>query len=328
MERPLVSFVIASYNAKDHIGRCLQRVRAQKYPKESIEILVIDGGSTDATLSIAKAYNATVIPNPRRIAEYAKAIGITKAQGKYTVILDTDNEIVSDVWLNNVVNAMEKNPDLVGMDPIFYPKPGDYAINRYCALLQLEDPLVRRMAMLKFNAERKTGDGCLIYEVRAGRFPIFGSNGFMWRTSLLKEIGADLDRYDEADFCVRVVEKGHRKIGVLPEYSIIHHHLKTVQDFIAKRMRRGGEYAGRRPDQKTWLEHYSKKELLLSILACATFVVPFWESLKEVKRTRDAAWLLHPFLSWLTVAAYTISFVKSWKTILRSSSRPLQNAPC
>src|SRR5690606_36663119 len=56
---PLVSFVIAARNAERYLPVCLRRIRQQTYPQSSIEILVVDGGSTDRTCEIATAEGAT-----------------------------------------------------------------------------------------------------------------------------------------------------------------------------------------------------------------------------------------------------------------------------
>ena len=87
---PVVSFVIAAYNAEDNINRCLASIAKQTYPRNKIDILVIDGGSSDGTAEIAKSYGALIINNPARIAEFAKSLGIQRSRGKYVVILDTD----------------------------------------------------------------------------------------------------------------------------------------------------------------------------------------------------------------------------------------------
>ena len=54
MEYPVVSIVIATYNSEKLLPRTLDAIRRQTYPKERIEILIIDGGSKDNTIKIAK----------------------------------------------------------------------------------------------------------------------------------------------------------------------------------------------------------------------------------------------------------------------------------
>ena len=54
MNYPLVSIMIATFNSEKVLPRTLEAIRAQTYPQDKLEILAIDGGSTDSTLEIAK----------------------------------------------------------------------------------------------------------------------------------------------------------------------------------------------------------------------------------------------------------------------------------
>jgi cellulose synthase/poly-beta-1,6-N-acetylglucosamine synthase-like glycosyltransferase len=58
---PKVSFVIPALNAENFLPSCIISIRTQHYPQNKIEILIVDGGSTDRTLEIAKKYNAVIL---------------------------------------------------------------------------------------------------------------------------------------------------------------------------------------------------------------------------------------------------------------------------
>ena len=94
MKRPFFSIVIATYNSEKTLGYTLQSIKNQEFDKEDIEILVIDGGSTDRTKDIAKEFNAIVLENRMKLPEYAKAIGVANATGKYIIRMDSDEEFV------------------------------------------------------------------------------------------------------------------------------------------------------------------------------------------------------------------------------------------
>ncbi len=87
-ELPLVSVIIPTYNSKRTIRQCLESIKNQTYP--NIEVIVVDGGSSDRTMDIAMSFGAKVIisdiPNRSRQIN----TGVKKSQGKYVYRLDSD----------------------------------------------------------------------------------------------------------------------------------------------------------------------------------------------------------------------------------------------
>ncbi|MEM0007921.1 MAG: glycosyltransferase [Candidatus Bathyarchaeia archaeon] len=84
---PLVSIVIPTLNSARFLDKCLQSIKAQTYP--NIEIIVVDGGSTDETVSIAKKYGVNVIEGCFNKPS-ARNIGILKSKGEYVILADAD----------------------------------------------------------------------------------------------------------------------------------------------------------------------------------------------------------------------------------------------
>ena len=58
---PKVSFVICTLNCRDYLERCLKSIWEQDYPKNKIELIVVDSYSTDGTIEIARILGAKVI---------------------------------------------------------------------------------------------------------------------------------------------------------------------------------------------------------------------------------------------------------------------------
>lgn len=107
MDKVYFSIVMAAYNSEDTIERALKSIRSQKFRQEEIEILVVDGGSTDKTLEIAKKYNAVILQNPYKLPEPAKTIGLKHASGKYVCIMDTDEEVSDKEMFQRRKNVLE-----------------------------------------------------------------------------------------------------------------------------------------------------------------------------------------------------------------------------
>ncbi|HAU87237.1 MAG TPA: hypothetical protein DCW90_17650, partial [Lachnospiraceae bacterium] len=106
------SIIMPTYNSEKTIEKALQSVRMQDLPQSEIEILVIDGGSTDATISIAQRYEAVILNNPDRLPEYAKRIGFEQARGRWLVMLDSDEVLTSKSQLRRRKQLFEDNSNL------------------------------------------------------------------------------------------------------------------------------------------------------------------------------------------------------------------------
>lgn len=314
---PFVSILIPTYNAEKHIERCLASLDKQTYPRDRNEVIVADGGSSDRTVEIVNQYGSvTVVQNIKRDAEIGKVVALQHSRGEIVALLDADNEIVQEDWLEKVVFPLVDDESLLGTDSDILVKKGDYIANRYCTLLRLEDPLVRCMAMLKRNSSCEVKDSYTVRVIKPGRFPVFGACGFVWRKSALLAIGAyEAESFDEADFAVLVVDKGWNRIGNVEGCGMYHHHIETIGDFVRKRIRRGNEVIARRQrkqnaGQSLWVDRYGKLEFFVSVVFCVTVVGPLLESLVGFAQTRDVAWLLHPLTSLLTVVIYGAIYIR------------------
>jgi cellulose synthase/poly-beta-1,6-N-acetylglucosamine synthase-like glycosyltransferase/predicted deacetylase len=98
---PMVSIVLPAYNEEKTIAKSIERGLSQRY-KGSIEIIVIDDGSTDRTYEIAKTY-ADIHPNVRVIRleknqgkSNALNMGFAQAKGELSVFSDTDSVLAPE----------------------------------------------------------------------------------------------------------------------------------------------------------------------------------------------------------------------------------------
>jgi len=90
--KAMVSVIIPLYNSEKYIGECIKSVLTQTWP--SVEIIVIDDGSTDNSLSVAKTFesqNVKVISQQNRGASAARNKGLSAANGSYIQFLDADD---------------------------------------------------------------------------------------------------------------------------------------------------------------------------------------------------------------------------------------------
>lgn len=90
---PVISVVIATFNREKILPLVLKSIKRQTFPQEKIEALVVDGGSTDSTLEIARAFGCRIIKNTKAEPVSSKILGFQRAKGRYLVYLDQDEVI-------------------------------------------------------------------------------------------------------------------------------------------------------------------------------------------------------------------------------------------
>ena len=92
----LLSVVIITYNEEANIGRTLASVQPLVEDGKG-EIIVVDTGSTDRTVEIAKAYGAKVFIEEWKGYAAQKNSAIDKANGDWILSLDADEEVDSEL---------------------------------------------------------------------------------------------------------------------------------------------------------------------------------------------------------------------------------------
>jgi len=102
-----VSVIVTTRNEEKHISECLSSIKAQKYPREQVEITVVDNDSTDRTREIAARFTERVYKHgPERSAQ--RNFGISRSRGKYFLYLDADMILREDV-IGECVRRCEEN---------------------------------------------------------------------------------------------------------------------------------------------------------------------------------------------------------------------------
>ncbi|MHA2427037.1 MAG: glycosyltransferase [Candidatus Hermodarchaeia archaeon] len=98
---PTVSVIIPMRNEEANIGRCLQSVMEQDYPRRLMEVMVIDGMSEDLSCGIVRAFvekypNIKLCQNPSLATTYALNKGIMESKGEVIVRVDAHCHIEPD----------------------------------------------------------------------------------------------------------------------------------------------------------------------------------------------------------------------------------------
>ena len=114
---PLVSVIVPVLDEELDIAGCLAAIASQTFPLECMEILLVDGGSTDATVGVARAaaerYGLTLraLPNPLRLQSAGLNVGLAAAEGSMVVRIDA-RSIVGPNHVERSVDVLSERPDV------------------------------------------------------------------------------------------------------------------------------------------------------------------------------------------------------------------------
>lgn len=128
MTLPLVSIITVVFNAEETIADTLRSVSLQRYT--NIEHIVIDGASTDKTLSVIKRYPhvAKVISEPDEGIYDAMNKGLSLASGEVVALLNADDHYQHDRVIDTAVAALyEQDVDACYADLVYvkYDHPAE-----------------------------------------------------------------------------------------------------------------------------------------------------------------------------------------------------------
>ncbi len=115
----MISVIIPTFNEEENIAQCLVSLSHQNIPRADYEIIVVDGGSKDATCEIAKKYADKVFTQTSKKVGGARNDGVMVAQGNIVATTDADC-ILPPHWIKSLAEDF-KNPAVVQVYGPVYP---------------------------------------------------------------------------------------------------------------------------------------------------------------------------------------------------------------
>ena len=129
--KPIISIVIATYNSFNTLPKTIESIMQQDFDKKKLEILIVDGGSKDNTIPYARSLGLKIIHNDLVEPGHAKFLGLTNAEGKYIMYLDSDEVLENRSSLKNKIKLFEDNSVKIIISQ-GYKNPAEYGfINSY-----------------------------------------------------------------------------------------------------------------------------------------------------------------------------------------------------
>lgn len=314
---PTISIVIPTYNCAGVLKNTLESLDTQDYPKDRIERIIVDGGSTDDTRNIAQSHGFRIVDNPVRSNLYGLPLGFNAAMGDLVLHIDDDNVLDVHDWLRKMVEPFQDN-DVVAAEPLFYTASREEnVITRYVSLLGADDPLVVYAGFHdKYSALTNTWTGVPHHDEEYEHYftvtfpkstwiPSLACNAFLARrTSLQQAVKTPWLHMDGAVRMLRQPGSKWAKVRV----GIINHHAPGVIAFWQKKSRR---MRTRSKEASSFEYRYPLSwSAIVYIVVRSFLVLPLVvDTVRGMRRRKDVAWLLHPILTTGTIVTYILTYL-------------------
>lgn len=325
---PTISIVTPTLNATKVLPEYAQGILKQDYPKNKLEIIVADGGSSDETPALmrrmfkGKGLRFKSLTNTLKTGEAGKAVGLKNAKGELVLFLDSDNIIVGKKWLKRMVEPFA-DPKIVGAEPWqFTARKSDSYITRYTSQLGMSDPFsyfVGNYDHLSILSDQLTGLAIkfndhgryLSFLIDPANIPTIGANGALLRRSLFAGFRGDYLFDIDVLYQLAIKRKGIRYAKV--KVGLVHLFSGNFASFIRKQYRRVVDY---RYFAKSGIRSYpwpqfSYLGLAKFLLACFSIIPLLAQTIVGLARSRDWAFLFHPIACYTTLFVYAAGLIKS-----------------
>lgn len=200
---PTISVILPIRNEERFIGQTLNYLLSQDYPIDKLEIIVVDGESTDETVAVVKKIAAgdsriRLINNPRKLSSAARALGASSATGDIVTFIDGHTYIDNDQLLKNTSRLMSEKDVSVLSRPQFLDTPENNFMQRAISLAR-KSPLGHGLDSTIYMAEEAFVDP--------------SSSGASYRKEVFGQVGNFDERFDaceDVEFNYRVAKAGYQ----------------------------------------------------------------------------------------------------------------------
>ena len=214
-DRPKVSIVVTALNSEDTIGECLRSIFELNYPHDYLEVIMIDGCSSDSTVEKAKEYPVKIFREPLNApAAYNYALKIVNSE--LIGFVDADAKVEKE-WLNKLLPHLE-DPRVVGASG---------SIETWNA----DNSWARSIGYDISNRYTRLGN----YATR------IATMNLLFRKKIIEEVGGfdeDFPSQYDTELGHRITVKGY-KIAYEPNAKCYHYNRKTLRSYFKQQFQYG-----------------------------------------------------------------------------------------
>ena len=302
-----ISVVVCTYNGEPWIAACLDSILRQNYP--DVEVLVVDGGSADATREIAARYAQShpivrQLDNPNRLPEghgNGKWLGYTQATGAVLAFIDQDNVLQRDDLFAEAVAQLRDRPVLGVLGGLSHDR-NDAPVVRYVAMVGTDS----------FFAYRSLDFLRTIWPVPAApsEYPmdrdnmcLTGGNCFFYRRRDLQSIGG----YSQDVLVVRRLLDTYARIGVVPD-ATKHYAERSLWALMRKKFMWGKAFFVADRERFNYLPETGRERRAFTKNAAFNLALlpNLYYALRLYRARRDPVAMIFPLVAFMNTLAYAL----------------------
>ena len=222
---PSVTVIVPVQNGEQTIQPLLESLQRLDYDRNKVEVIIVDGNSTDKTQEIVKKYPVKLIVTEKKGLNLARNIGIKCSNGEIVAFTDSDCMVPSN-WITKIVeNFKDPQVSCVGgsakaLDNDFISQYADNSIVRLMPFFTKREELEKVKPFFRHPA------GC----------------NMAFRRKVAEEVGYFDENiqygFDEVEFADRVCRAGYKMI-LDPDVLVWHKHRSTFREFLNQNFQYG-----------------------------------------------------------------------------------------
>ncbi len=219
-KHPKVSVVIPAYNAGSGFVRLLESISGQR-TDFAHEVLVVDSGSTDGTVGVARRCGTTVhrIPKSEFNHGATRNLGISLSRGEYVVLVVQDALPFDKEWLAAMVENLDRDERVAGVYSRQIPHPESSVLTR-----ALTNDLLAAAPERREQYVREVEAYGRLSPERQWRLAAFDNVSSCVRRSVWEEIPFDETNFaEDLRWGKKVIEAGY-KLVYEPRSVVFHSH--------------------------------------------------------------------------------------------------------
>lgn len=227
---PIISIIIPCRNEKGFIGQCLNSIIGNDYPKDMLEIIVVDGMSEDGTREIVREYitkfpSIILLDNYKKTTSSALNRGIETAKGEIIMIMGAHSIYKEDYISQCVRHLIKGDADNVG---------------GICKILPQNDSVIAKSIAYALSSPFSAGDA--YYRIGSTKMryvdTVFGG---CYRKKIFDVVGRfdeDLLRTQDSEFNARLIKNGG-KILLVPTIVSYYYARKSLGELLKMNLQYG-----------------------------------------------------------------------------------------